>query len=68
IPASLAGLPAVSLPCGFNSQGLPVGVQLIGQRFSDPMLLQVAQGYQEVTSFHQETANTDLNHGEQHDV
>jgi aspartyl-tRNA(Asn)/glutamyl-tRNA(Gln) amidotransferase subunit A len=43
VPASLAGLPALSVPAGLSTSGLPIGVQLIGQRRSDAMLLALAQ-------------------------
>ena len=46
IPASLAGLPAISLPCGFDSDGLPIGVQLIGNVLQEAKLLQVAHQYE----------------------
>jgi len=51
IPVNLAGLPAVSVPCGF-AHGLPVGLQLVGKRFEDSRLLQFAWAYQQVTEFH----------------
>jgi aspartyl-tRNA(Asn)/glutamyl-tRNA(Gln) amidotransferase subunit A len=47
VPASLAGLPALSVPAGKTDQGLPVGVQLIGQRRSDANLLALAQSMEE---------------------
>ena len=46
IPANLAGLPAISLPCGFDSKGLPIGLQLIGNVLDEPRLLQVAYQYE----------------------
>ncbi len=46
IPANLAGLPAISLPSGFDSSGLPIGVQLIGNVLEEPLLLRVAHQYE----------------------
>jgi aspartyl-tRNA(Asn)/glutamyl-tRNA(Gln) amidotransferase subunit A len=43
VPASLAGLPAISVPAGTTEAGLPVGVQLIGARKSDATLLAIAK-------------------------
>jgi len=47
IPANLAGLPAISVPCGFDSAGLPIGVQLIGNVLQESRLLQVAHQYEQ---------------------
>ena len=47
IPANLAGLPAISVPCGFDSSGLPIGVQLIGNVLQESRLLQVAHQYEQ---------------------
>jgi aspartyl-tRNA(Asn)/glutamyl-tRNA(Gln) amidotransferase subunit A len=52
IPAPLAGLPALSIPCGFDANGLPVGLQLTGPHFSEGRLLGVAQRYQQATDWH----------------
>jgi aspartyl-tRNA(Asn)/glutamyl-tRNA(Gln) amidotransferase subunit A len=52
IPAPLAGLPAMSIPCGFDAKGLPVGLQLMGDYFSEAKLLGVAHRYQQATDWH----------------
>jgi len=52
IPAPLAGLPGLSIPCGFDARGLPVGLQLMGAHFSEARLLGVAHQYQRATDFH----------------
>ena len=46
VPSSLAGLPAVSIPCGTASDGLPIGLQLIGRRYGDNELLSIAYCYE----------------------
>jgi len=46
------GLPALSLPCGFTSTGLPVGFQLVGRPFSERKLLRIGHAYQHVTEWH----------------
>ncbi len=51
IPASLAGLPCLSMPIGF-SLGLPVGLQLIGDYFAEQKILEVADKFQQQTSYH----------------
>jgi aspartyl-tRNA(Asn)/glutamyl-tRNA(Gln) amidotransferase subunit A len=52
IPANLAGLPGMSLPCGFDSRGLPIGLQLVGNYFSEAKMLNVAHQYQLATDWH----------------
>jgi aspartyl-tRNA(Asn)/glutamyl-tRNA(Gln) amidotransferase subunit A len=52
VPAPLAGLPALSIPCGFDAKGLPVGLQLTGPWFSEARLLGVAHRYQQATDWH----------------
>jgi aspartyl-tRNA(Asn)/glutamyl-tRNA(Gln) amidotransferase subunit A len=46
---NLAGNPAVSLPCGFDEQGLPLGVQLAARHFEEALLLRVAAAYEAAT-------------------
>ena len=46
---NIAGLPAVSIPCGFGEGGLPIGLQLIGQKFSESLLLCLANKFEEHT-------------------
>ena len=50
IPANLAGLPAISLPCGFDKGGLPIGIQFIGNVLDEARLLQVAYQYEQIAN------------------
>ena len=52
LPASLAGLPGMSLPAGFGDGCMPVGLQLIGNYFSEAKLLNAAHRFQQATDFH----------------
>ena len=52
LPASLAGLPGLSLPVGFGAAGMPVGLQLIGNYLQEARLLNVAHRYQQATDWH----------------
>jgi aspartyl-tRNA(Asn)/glutamyl-tRNA(Gln) amidotransferase subunit A len=52
IPVNLAGLPGISVPCGFDKQGLPIGIQLIGQVLREDLLFQVAYAYEQSTNWH----------------
>jgi len=52
IPANLAGLPGMSLPCGFDGKGLPIGLQLVGNYFAEAKMLNVAHQYQRATDWH----------------
>ena len=50
--SSLTGLPALAVPCGFDADGMPIGVQLIGRPFDEATLLRVGAAYQRVTEHH----------------
>ena len=53
VPASLAGLPGVSMPCGIHSNGRPIGLQLLGEHFTEAKLLHLADAWQKATDWHQ---------------
>lgn len=53
IPASLAGLPALSVPCGLCSKGMPVGLQIVGPYLDEAAVLRVGHAYQLATDFHE---------------
>ncbi len=55
LPGSLAGLPGMSVPAGFGEEGLPVGLQLIGNYWKEGALLHAAHAFQQVTDFHLRT-------------
>ena len=51
-PAALAGLPAISVPCGFGSDGLPVGLQIIGRPFGERELFGIAHAFEQASGWH----------------
>jgi aspartyl-tRNA(Asn)/glutamyl-tRNA(Gln) amidotransferase subunit A len=53
ISVNLAGIPALSLPCGFSKEGLPIGLQLLGKPFDEETILKVAYRFEQETNFHQ---------------
>jgi aspartyl-tRNA(Asn)/glutamyl-tRNA(Gln) amidotransferase subunit A len=55
VSANLAGLPAMSIPCGFSASGLPIGLQLVGDYFAEARLLGIAHQYQRATDWHRRT-------------
>ena len=57
VPASLAGLPCMSMPCGIHSNGRPIGVQLTCARFNEAKMLGIAQAWQNVTDWHKRHPN-----------
>lgn len=53
ISVNLAGLPAISLPCGFSKAGMPIGLQLIGRAFEEEIVLRAAHAYEQSAQWHQ---------------
>jgi aspartyl-tRNA(Asn)/glutamyl-tRNA(Gln) amidotransferase subunit A len=51
VSANLAALPAISVPCGFTADHLPVGLQLTGRRFDEPSMLRIADAYERDTEW-----------------
>ncbi|WP_353892700.1 Asp-tRNA(Asn)/Glu-tRNA(Gln) amidotransferase subunit GatA [Proteinivorax hydrogeniformans] len=58
-PASLAGLPAMSIPCGYDSNGLPIGLQLIAPHFKEQDILNVGHAFQLDTDYHKRKITND---------
>lgn len=52
LPANLAGIPGMSLPCGFTADGRPIGLQLLGRPFDEGTLLRLAYNFEQATDFH----------------
>ena len=52
IPVNLAGLPGISIPCGFDNKNLPIGLQLISNALREDLLFQVAYAYEQSTDWH----------------
>jgi aspartyl-tRNA(Asn)/glutamyl-tRNA(Gln) amidotransferase subunit A len=57
LPANLAGIPGISFPVGFDQQGLPIGLQLLGPRFREDLILRAAHVYQQATDWHTHAPN-----------
>jgi len=56
VSASLAGIPAISIPCGLSSQGLPIGLQLLGKALDEETVLRAAYSYESATEWHTKRA------------
>ena len=57
ISVNLAGLPGLSLPCGFDSEGLPIGMQIIGKHFDEATILRIGHAYEQATEWHKGKPN-----------
>jgi aspartyl-tRNA(Asn)/glutamyl-tRNA(Gln) amidotransferase subunit A len=56
ISANLAGIPAISIPCGFTKKGMPVGLQILAKPFDEEMIFKVAHAYEQATPWHKQKA------------
>ncbi len=56
MPFNLAGLPAISFPCGFSTAGTPIGLQVVGKPFEESIILRIAHAYQQLTDWHTQNA------------
>jgi aspartyl-tRNA(Asn)/glutamyl-tRNA(Gln) amidotransferase subunit A len=52
ISANLAGVPAISVPCGFTKAGLPVGLQILAKPFAEETIFRTAYAYEQATEWH----------------
>ncbi len=56
MPFNLSGLPTISFPCGFSTDGLPIGLQVAGKPFEEATVLRIAHAYQQLTDWHRREA------------
>jgi aspartyl-tRNA(Asn)/glutamyl-tRNA(Gln) amidotransferase subunit A len=57
LSANLAGIPGMSIPCGFSADGLPIGLQIMGNHFNEEMIFKVAHAFEQATEFHKRKPN-----------
>ena len=51
VPVNVAGVPAISIPCGVSKNGMPIGMQIIGKHFNEETILNAAYAYEQKTKF-----------------
>ncbi len=56
-PSSIAGLPGINIPCGFSTEGLPIGMQIIGPQFRESLILNAAHQFEKNTPYHKTKPN-----------
>ena len=59
VPLNLAGLPGISVPCGYSREKLPIGLQIIGKPLDEMTVLRAAYTYEQSQSFYKEMAETE---------
>ena len=56
VPLNLAGLPGISVPCGYSSNGMPIGLQIIGRPLGEETVIRAAYAYEQSQNFHNDMA------------
>jgi aspartyl-tRNA(Asn)/glutamyl-tRNA(Gln) amidotransferase subunit A len=54
LSANLAGIPGISIPCGFSTENLPIGLQIMAKHFDEPALFKVAYNFEQTTDYHKQ--------------
>jgi aspartyl-tRNA(Asn)/glutamyl-tRNA(Gln) amidotransferase subunit A len=54
VSANLCGIPAISIPCGFSKENLPIGLQIMAKPFAEEMLFRIAYTYEQCTQWHKQ--------------
>ena len=62
VPLNLAGLPGISIPCGYSESGMPIGLQIIGKALDEETILRAAYTYEQSQNYHNEMAKAGGNH------
>ena len=52
IPVNMAGLPGISVPCGFDDEGMPIGLQLVSNVLREDLLFEIGHAYEQATDWH----------------
>ena len=60
VPVNISGLPAISIPCGFDRKSLPIGLQIIGKRFDESTIIRAAYSFEQNTDFHKFRPNLNV--------
>jgi aspartyl-tRNA(Asn)/glutamyl-tRNA(Gln) amidotransferase subunit A len=61
IAVNLAGIPAISIPCGFDKSNLPIGLQILAPAFAEDKLLRIARMFEKETDFHKQKPRMNTN-------
>ena len=59
LSANLAGIPGISIPCGFSTENLPIGLQIMAKHFAEPALFKVAYNFEQATDYHKKKPKLD---------